>query len=399
MGERKEPLVGIRILDLTQLYPGPLASMMLADLGAEVIRIEHPNSLDKTHYLPPFLNGESAAYLSLNRSKRSLALDLKQEEGRRVFFDLVETADLVLEQFRPSVIDKMGIGYREAIKHNPKIIYLSLTGFGQNGPYANKAGHDINYISWAGLLSEIREDSRPVLPAFQIADVAGGCYVAIIACLAALWYREKSGKGQEVDVAMVDSVLPLLTLQLAQYWGSSEASPALDLLNGSMPCYGVYACSDGKYVSLGAIETKFWENFCKFLKKEEWLSSQLALGEDGERIRKQIAAVMREKTRGEWLKMAAEHDMCMSPVNELKDLEKDPHLKSRRMIIEIEQRKGHWLKGIGIPIKFSKSKPGEPKSAPRVGEDSIEILREIGYSADQISDLIKDEIVYDGHKG
>src|SRR5512136_1340763 len=186
MGKRKGPLKGIRILDLTQLYPGPLATMMLADLGAEVVRLDHPSRLDLLHYLPPFIGKESAAYLTLNRSKRSLALDTGKEEGRQVFFDLVGTADVVVEQFRPGVLDKIGIGYGQAVPFNPRIIYVSITGFGQDGPYKQKAGHDINYISLAGLLSQVKKRDEMVLPGFQTADVVGGAYMTIIACMAGL---------------------------------------------------------------------------------------------------------------------------------------------------------------------------------------------------------------------
>ena len=185
MGKRKGPLNGIRVLDLTTLYPGPLATMILADLGAEVIRIEHPDHPDKVHLLPPFLGRESAAYLTLNRSKRSLALDIRKDEGRKVFFDLVRRADVVVEQFRPGVIDDIGIGYDKAITFNPRIIYLSITGFGQDGPYRQKAGHDINYMALAGLLSQVKKGEATVLPGFQTADVAGGAYMAVIACMVA----------------------------------------------------------------------------------------------------------------------------------------------------------------------------------------------------------------------
>jgi alpha-methylacyl-CoA racemase len=200
MGKRNGPLNGIRVLDLSTLYPGPLATMMLADLGAEVIRLEHPDHPDKVHILPPFLGRESAAYLTLNRSKRSLALDIRKEEGREVFFELVRRADVVVEQFRPGVIDDIGIGYAKAVTFNPRIIYLSITGFGQEGPYKQKAAHDINYISLTGLLAQVKKGNHPVLPGFQMADVAGGAYMAVISCMVALWHREKRGKGQKVDV-------------------------------------------------------------------------------------------------------------------------------------------------------------------------------------------------------
>jgi alpha-methylacyl-CoA racemase len=394
MGKRNGPLNGIRVLDLSTLYPGPLATMMLADLGAEVIRLEHPDHPDKVHLLPPFLGRESAAYLTLNRSKRSLALDIGKDEGRRIFFDLVRRADVVTEQFRPGVMDDIGIGYDKAVTFNPRIIYLSITGFGQDGPYRQKAAHDINYISLTGLLSQVKKDNQPVLPAFQMADVAGGSYMALIACLVALWHREKTGKGQRVDVAMADAILPLLTLQLSQYWRSEEGSQVINPFDGSFPFYGVYECADGKHVSLGALEQKFWVHFCQMVNKPEWLSSQFAVGEDGVRIRGEIAALFKQKTRDEWLKLSEVHDICLSPIHELEDLEKDPQLRSRQMIIETEHGDGLKLKGIGVPIKFSDSQPDKPAPAPMVGQDSIEILTEMGYSRKRIEGLLGKGIVF-----
>jgi crotonobetainyl-CoA:carnitine CoA-transferase CaiB-like acyl-CoA transferase len=394
MGKRNGPLNGIRVLDLTTLYPGPLATMILADLGAEVIRIEHPDHPDKVHLLPPFLGSESAAYLTLNRSKRSLALDIRKDEGRKVFYDLVRRADVVVEQFRPGVIDDIGIDYGKAVTFNPRIIYLSITGFGQDGPYRQTAAHDINYISLTGLLAQIKKENQPVLPGFQMADVAGGAYMAVISCMVALWHREKTGKGQRVDVAIADAIMPLLTLQLSQYWGSEGGSQVTNLFDGSFPFYGVYECADGKHVSLGALEQKFWVNFCQMVNKPEWLSSQFATGEEGVRVRGEIAALFKQKPRDEWLKLTEVHDICLSPIHELEDLEKHPQMRSRQMIIETEYGDGLKLKGIGVPIKFSDSQPDKPGPAPMVGQDSIEILKEMGYSHERVEELVRKRIVF-----
>jgi crotonobetainyl-CoA:carnitine CoA-transferase CaiB-like acyl-CoA transferase len=394
MGKRKGPLKGIRILDLTQLYPGPLATMMLADLGADVVRLDHPGRLDILHYLPPFIGKESAAYLSLNRSKRSLALDTGKEEGRQVFFDLVRTADVVVEQFRPGVLDKIGIGYDQAVPFNPRIIYVSITGFGQDGPYRKRAGHDINYIALAGLLSQVKKGGEMVLPGFQTADVVGGGYMGVIACMAALWNREKTGKGQKIDVSMMDGILPMLTLQLAQYWGSQGNTEIVNPLDGSFPFYGVYECADGKHVSLGALEQKFWAGFCQMANKPEWLPLQFPMGEERRKVREEVAGLFKTKSRDEWLRLAEVHDICLSSIHEMQDLERDPQLQAREMIIEMEHGKGLKLKEIGIPIKFSDSKPDKPEPAPAVGQDSIEILKEIGYSHEKIEELLEKGIVF-----
>jgi len=394
MGKRKGPLKGIRILDLTQLYPGPLATMMLADLGADVVRLEHPSRPDIAHLLPPFIGKESAAYLSLNRSKRSLALDIRKGEGRQVFFDLVRTADVVVEQFRPGVLDKIGIGYDQAIPFNPRIIYVSITGFGQDGPYRQKAGHDINYISLTGLLSQVKKGDERVVPGFQTADVVGGSYMSVIACMSALWNREQTGRGQKVDVAMTDSVMPLITLQLAQYWGSQGADETVNLFDGSFPFYGVYECADGKYVSLGALEQKFWAGFCQMANKPEWLPLQFSMGEERRKVREEVAGLFKTKSRDEWLRLAEIHDICLSSIYEMEDLEMDPQLQARGMIIEMEYENRLKLKGVGIPIKFSDSKPDKPEPAPIIGQDSIEILEELGYSHERIEELLGKGIVF-----
>jgi crotonobetainyl-CoA:carnitine CoA-transferase CaiB-like acyl-CoA transferase len=368
--------------------------MMLADLGADVVRLEHPSRPDNVHHLPPFIGKESAAYLTLNRSKRSLALDTAKEEGRKVFFDLVRTADVVVEQFRPGVLDKIGIGFDQAVPFNPRIIYVSITGFGQDGPYRQKAGHDINYMSLTGLLSQVKKGEEMVLPGFQTADVVGGGYMSVIACMAALWHREKTGKGQRVDVSMTDSVMPMITLQLAQYWGSQGDNEIMNPFDGSFPFYGVYECADGKPVSLGALEQKFWAGFCQMADKPEWLSLQFSMGEERRKVREEVAGLFKTKPRDEWLKLAEVHDICLSSIHELGDLEMDPQLQAREMIIETEHEEGLKLKGIGIPIKFSDSKPDKPQPAPIVGQDSIEILKELGYSHERIEELIGKEIVF-----
>jgi len=368
--------------------------MMLGDMGADVARLEHPSRPDLLHLLPPFLGKESAVYLSLNRSKRSLALDTGTEEGRQVFLDLVKTADVVAEQFRPGVLDKIGIGYEQATHFNPRIIYVSITGFGQDGPYRKKAGHDINYMALAGLLSQVKKGEEMVLPGFQTADVVGGAYMSVIACMAGLWHREKTGKGQKIDVSMMDGILPMLTLQLAQYWGGQESGEIMNPFDGSFPFYGIYECADGKPVSLGALEQKFWTGFCQMAGRPEWLPLQFATGDEKRKVREEIALFFKTKSRDEWLKLAEVHDICLSSVHEMEDLEKDPQVLARQMIIETEHETGLKLKGVGIPIKFSESKPDAPEPAPAVGEHSIEILKEAGYSAERIEDLLEKGIVF-----
>ncbi|MBN1474818.1 MAG: CoA transferase [Syntrophaceae bacterium] len=380
------PLDKIRILDLTRLYPGPLGTMMLADMGAEVIKIEDINNPDYMRYYPPYLCSESAGFLAVNRSKRSFAVNLGTKKGVKLFFSLVKTADIVVEQFRPGIIDKMGIGYKNTRKIKKDIIYVSVTGYGQNGPYAIQAGHDINYIGYSGILSSTgKKETGPVIPGAQIADVAGGAYMTIIACLSALWAKEKTGRGQQVDVSMLDGILPLMTLQMAHYQAAGILpEPGQAALSGGLVCYGTYLCSDGKYIALGILEEKFWKNFCKMLDRQEWAGKQFVLGEEADSMRREIASLFLTKNREEWIAFSRKYDVCLTPVLEINELEKDRHLKARDMIIEQKHPVCGKIKGFGVPLKFSgtPATPGMP--APSLGNDTQAILKELGYSKSNI---------------
>jgi crotonobetainyl-CoA:carnitine CoA-transferase CaiB-like acyl-CoA transferase len=385
----------IRILDLTRLYPGPLGMMMMADMGAEVIKIEDINNPDYMRYYPPYLRFESAGFLAVNRSKRSFAINLGTKKGVKLFFSLVKTADIVVEQFRPGIIDKMGIGYKNAQKIKKDIIYVSLTGYGQNGPYARQAGHDINYIGYSGILSSTgAKETGPVIPGAQIADVAGGAYMTIIACLSALWAKEKTGRGQQVDVSMLDAILPLMTLQMAHYQAAGILpEPGQAALSGGLVCYGTYLCADGKYIALGILEEKFWKNFCEMLDRQEWQEKQFVLGEEAERMKQEIASLFLTKNREEWITFSTRYDVCLTPVLGIDELEKDRHLKAREMIIEQKHPVCGKIKGFGVPIKFSRT-PVKPRiPAPCLGGDTQAILKEIGYSKSEIKAFQEEGII------
>jgi alpha-methylacyl-CoA racemase len=374
------PLQGIRILDLTRLLPGPLGAMLMADMGAEVIKIEDPNAPDYVRVFPPFVGGESVNYLAYNRSKRSMFLDYKSEEGRKIFFELVKTADVVVEQFRPNYLDKMGLGYEDAKKVNPKIIYVSVTGYGQTGPYAHLAGHDLNYIAYAGVLGITGEkDSPPTLPGVQLADIAGGSYMSVIATLSALHARTQTGVGQHVDVSMTDAVMPLLSVSYAIYSATNQAQNRGTLpLSGGMPNYGVYECKDKKYIALGTLEPKFWGKFCDLTNKPDWKMFMLPQNpEQLQSFKNLIGGLFLEKKQSEWVQFGLENDLLISPVYGLEDLENDPHLQVRKMIIETEHPMVGKLKSIGVPLKFSETEAKPSWAAPILGEDTEAILREL----------------------
>ena len=371
------PLLGLRILDLTRLLPGPLGTMLMADMGADVIKIEDPSAPDYVRAFPPYVNGESANYMAYNRSKRSVLLDYQTPDGRDQFLDLVKTADVVVEQFRPGHLDRLGIGYAAARAVNPRIIYVSVTGFGQTGPYAHLAGHDLNYIALAGVLDLTGDgNSGPTVPGVQLADIAGGSYMSVVATLSALYARERTGEGQHVDVSMTDAVLPLLSVAYASYAGTGTASERGTLpLSGGLPNYGVYRCRDGKYVALGTLESKFWQKFCTLIGKPDWLSFLLpASPTQVAEVKAQVQTVFLEKDRDEWAGFGLEHDILITPVNTLDDLETDPHLMARQMIVTQDHPVAGPFRSIGVPLKFSGTPARPAWPAPGLGDDTADVL-------------------------
>ena len=372
------PLLGLRILDLTRLLPGPLGTMLMADMGADVIKIEDPNAPDYVRTFPPYVNGESANYMAYNRSKRSVLLDYQSPDGRDQFLNLVKTADVVVEQFRPGHLDRLGIGYAAARAVNPRIIYVSVTGYGQTGPYAHLAGHDLNYIALAGVLDLTGDGTNgPTVPGVQLADIAGGSYMSVVATLAALYARERTGEGQHVDVSMTDAVMPLLSVAYAGYAGTGTVPERGTLpLSGGLPNYGIYRCNDEKYVALGMLEPKFWQKFCTLTGKPDWtgflLPQSPAQLTD---FKAQIQAVFEQRSRDEWTRFGLEHDILITPVNKLDDLETDPHLLARQMILTQEHPVAGPFLSIGVPLKFSATPAHPAWPAPGLGDDTDDVLR------------------------
>lgn len=365
------PLQGIRILDLSRLLPGPLATQMLADLGAEVIKIEDPNAPDYTRFFPPLKGSQSLSYISINRSKLSITLDLKSDEGKRKFFELVKTADIVVDSFRPGVLQKMGIDYENAKLHNNKIIYVAVTGYGYSGSYKNLAGHDMNYLGYSGILGLTGDEDKPILPACQVADVAGGSYPAVVACLSALWARERTGKGQFVDVAMTDCVMPLLSMQFGEFLNAGvKHKRGEPMLSGGMANYNLYKCKDEKWIALGSLEPKFWQGVCMLLGKPDWVPRMLPVPEMVAALKKDLQEIFLTKNREEWVKAAETLDVCLTPILDLDEVEKDIHLNEREMFIEVEHPDYGKVKGINQPFKFSET-PAKPSwAAPLMGEDN-----------------------------
>jgi crotonobetainyl-CoA:carnitine CoA-transferase CaiB-like acyl-CoA transferase len=391
------PLEGIKILDLTRLLPGPYGTMLLGDLGAEVIKIEEPERGDYARWNPPQINGVGSRHLLLNRNKKSFTLNLKAPEGKAVLRRMVEQgADVLIEQFRPGVMDRLGVGYRDLEKVNPRIIYCSLTGYGQDGPYRDLAGHDLNYIGIAGVLGLTgQKGGSPVIPGIQIADLIGGGLYAVIGILSALMARQKTGRGQYVDISMLDGVVSLLPDSAALYFAEGKAPRAGERrLGGGLPQYQVYQTQDGKYLAVGALEEKFWANLCRLLGKPEWAEeipkeSEPRCGE----IHKDLARIFRTKTQKEWLDLLFHEDACVTAVQTLDEVFADPQVRSRQMLVETTHPKAGRVCQIGVPIKFSET-PGEIRMpAPEIGEHTEEILGKLGYAQEEIDRLRKTGVI------
>ena len=372
-------LQAIRVLDLTRLLPGPYCTLMLADFGAEVIKVEDPVAGDYLRDFEPKLDADSAVFHSLNRNKKSICLDLKTEKERSHFLKLVETADVVMESFRPGVMKRLGLDYETLKQINPRLIYCAITGYGQTGPYKDKPGHDINYLSYAGLLHVMGEkDRKPVIPATQIADIGGGAYPAIAGILLALFEREKTGKGQLVDVSMLDGVVSWMHMLLPNDFAEREVTRGEELLNGGFACYQVYETKDNRFLSMGGIEQKFWKVFCEGIERQDFIDCLDAPKEKQEQMIHETQRIIARKTLEEWLDIFSEKEACVTPVKIMEETLEDSQLQAREMIQTIAHPELGNMKQIGNPIKLSESPKETSLPAPKRGEHTELILREIG---------------------
>lgn len=364
------PLNGIRILDLSRLLPGPLATQMLADMGAEVIKIEDPKAPDYARFMPPQINGVGVPYLAVNRNKKSITLDFASEEGKAKFFALAKTADIVVDSFRPGVLKKLGIDYDTVKQHNPAIIYVAVTGYGQTGPYKDKAGHDINYLGYSGVLGITGKPDEVVKPGVQIADIAGGSYPAVIACLAAVWHKQRTGEGQFVDVAMVDGVMPLMSFYMMEALNQGKFYKRQEHpLAGSLVNYNIYECRDKKWVALGSLEPKFWMGFCAMVNRPDWSGK---LFDDD--VKAELKALFLSKDRDEWIQQATGLDICLTPIRDIGELESEPHHIERHNFVEVADKQGKTIKMVNQPIKFSAFPQAAFTAPPDMGQDNETIL-------------------------
>ncbi len=387
-------LSGLRVLDLTRLLPGGFCSLLLADFGADVIKVEDTGLGDYVRWAPPHYRGaeqsaSSALFLSLNRGKRSIRVDLKSAAGKDVLLRLVRDADVLLESFRPGVLDRLGVGYERLRAENPGLVYCSITGYGQDGPNRDRPGHDINYLGLNGVLGLSGEaDGPPVSASVQIADLGGGALMAVAGILIALQERAHSGEGQFVDCSMFDGSLSFLAMLAGEMLAGDSTPQRGELrLAGGIVCYRPYECADG-YVTLGALEPKFWAEFCRGVGREDLLDH--AFDPPGSAADRELSDIFAARTREQWRAFASEHECCLEPVLDLNEALDGDQVAAREMLIDLPQPGAERpVRLLGVPVKLSRT-PADPTRAPGpgLGEHTRAVLVEAGYSAEEIDALL-----------
>jgi alpha-methylacyl-CoA racemase len=361
------PLSGVRILDLTRLIPGAFATLMLAEMGAEVIKIEDPNGGDPLRTLPPLVAGRGLYDLLLNRGKKSVALDLRRRESAPTLDRLMAVSDVMIESFRPGTAKRLGVAGPAVRARHPRLIHCAITGYGQTGPYAELPGHDLNYVAVSGLLAADRPDPT-VLPRMFIADVGGGAMSAVIGILAALVGRSRTGEGQALDISMHEAALYWIMLPAARelVTGGRDAEGELPTF-GEHACYNVYRTKDQELVALGALEPKFWQAFCRATGRADLSTRQLTDPADQRALIDDVRRVFATRTRAEWLRLFTEHDGCLSPVNGPAEALRDPQIVARGAVVSTSV-------GRTIRPPFLSQVP-DLQPAPTVGQDTDEVLR------------------------
>jgi crotonobetainyl-CoA:carnitine CoA-transferase CaiB-like acyl-CoA transferase len=391
---RAKPLAGIRVLDLTRLLPGPVCTLHLADLGADVIKIEDTGAGDYARTLGTDGTREAPVFLAINRNKRGLRLDLKQAEGRAIFLKLVERSHVVVEGFRPGVMDRLKVGYAACRTANPAVVFCSISGYGQDGPFQDKAGHDINYISYAGVLDQIgAAGGAPTLLNFQIADILGGAVVPAMTILATLLEAQRSGQGRAIDVSMTDAVFAHNYQALAAVVQQGAPNPrGQDLLSGREPCYGVYGCADGRHMAVGALEKKFWDRLCEVVGREDlkachWDLSPAARTRTSSWGRAELERIFASQPQSHWVEKFRDEDCCVTPIPSMDEAMRDPLVQARQMVRHADSERSGKVTQFSTPFKLTEFELDLSRPAPAAGEHSAVILEELGYAQPEIERL------------
>lgn len=375
-------LDGIRVLDLTRLLPGPLATLILADLGATVDKVEDAAAGDYARITPPMAGESSMMFHTLNRGKRGMVLDLKKSQGVAALKRMVKHYDVVMEQFRPGVLERLGVGHETLLAENPRLVVCALTGYGQTGPLAKRAGHDLNYMARAGLLGAMGpRDSAPQTPSFQLADVSGGMW-SVIGILSALREREQRGKGQIVDIGMIESVMPFAIPVMMKALAGEAVERGHEMLTGGLAIYQTYLTKDGGAIAFGALEPKFFQKFFGAVGMEADFSAVMP-GDHQLQLQQKLTEIFVSKTRDEWAVFNDEHDCCLEPVLRSDELTSDAHLKERGVFFDVETNEG-TVKQLRTPVTPHDYKP---TSAPKKGEHTDEILKDAGFDDAEIQAL------------
>jgi alpha-methylacyl-CoA racemase len=387
------PLDGVTVLDLSRLLPGGFCSCLLSDFGADVIKVEDTGAGDYVRWATPRYEGADdsaggALFLALNRGKRSVRIDLKSERGAEVLLALVRSADVLLESFRPGVMDRLGVGYERLREENPGLVYCSITGYGQDGPYRDRAGHDIDYLALGGMLGLTGErDGPPIQAAGQIADIGGGALMGAVGILIALRERDRSGEGQFVDCSMFDGALSWLGLVAAETLATGQTPGRGDLqLAGRFNCYRPYECGDG-WVALGALELKFWQAWCEGVERPDLLGN--AFDSPGSASHEAVREIFLARTRDQWMRFSELHDCCLEPVLDLDQALQSELVRTRQMVVTLAQPGAtRPVRLLGLPIKLGRT-PGDPARAPgpALGEHTDEVLAAAGFDAAEIAAL------------
>jgi alpha-methylacyl-CoA racemase len=378
------PLTGVRALDLTRLLPGPFCTMLLADMGADVIKVEEPGGGDYLRWTPPLAGGQSALYNAINRNKRSITLNLKSPAGRDLLLRLVENADVLVEGNRPGVMARLGLGWDVLHARNPNLVMCSITGYGQDGPFASRAGHDLNYMATAGALGlNGAIDGPPVPLSVQVADIGGGGLQPAVAILGALVGVGRGERGRWIDASMMDGAVSWLALALAAQGGGEQVGRGDQRLGGRYPCYRVYACKDGGFYSVGALEPKFWATLCDTIERPDLLAAQFAEGDDGPSAHEAMESVFLSRTRKEWEQKLAGLEVCCEPVLELAEVAAHPQVVARGLIASTPE-------GVEVRPAIPLRSDWRRRAAPRLGEHTAEILAEVGVDAARLATLRKE---------
>jgi crotonobetainyl-CoA:carnitine CoA-transferase CaiB-like acyl-CoA transferase len=383
------PLEGYRVLDLSAVYPGSLCTHILADFGAEVIKIESPAGGDPGRSIPPLVKKTGVFFHMLNRNKKSITLDIRNPRGRKILHKLAERADVFVENTRPGNLGKIGLGYEDLARINPRIIYCSITGFGQDGPFRDIPAHDINFLALSGILGLIGEKNRvPTVPDIQIAGAGAGGMNAARGILSALLRRERTGKGQYIDAAILDGLTPFVTLSMCLFMhDGKEPRRGESLFGGGYAFWNVYRTKDERYISLGCWERKYWENFCRAVNREELAREQHAPPPRQDEIIGEVQAIFMEKTRDQWLKILNPNDICYAPVNSLEEALEHPQIRHRGLWFKGKHPEDGEIPQPGFPLKFNEDQPGWRTPPPGSGEHNGEILGGLGIGEIELREL------------